>query len=83
MEQPMPMTRTQIYLSPDQHDHVLELAEAQCRTMAEVIREAVAEYLARQSPAADPLLDLVALGNSGVTDGAMNHDRDLYDPQQS
>lgn len=75
----MAMTRTQIYLTREQHRRVQAVAGAQARTMADVIREAVEEYLVRRTSDADPLLDLVALGRSGIADGAVSHDRDVYD----
>lgn len=72
------MVRTQIYLNESQHRYLYDLADAQQRTMASLIREAVAEYLVRRSVEADPLLDLLDLGASGISDGAVEHDRDIY-----
>jgi hypothetical protein len=39
--------RTQIYLTPGQREKLSERAKRQGRTMADVIREAVDDYLAR------------------------------------
>ncbi len=75
----MAMTRTQIYLTEEQRGKIQRLAEAQHKTMAEVIREAVEEYMTRQRSNEDPLWDIVALGSSGITDGSIHHDRDIYD----
>lgn len=72
------MVRTQIYLEEDQHRILNDLADAQQRTMAALIREALAEYLVRRSAETDPLLDLFGLGASGISDGAVEHDRDIY-----
>jgi hypothetical protein len=74
----MTMTRTQIYLTAEQHQHAQEVAAAQGKTMAEVIREAIAAYIVAQTGDEDPLQEIVGLGASGVGDGARQHDRDLY-----
>jgi len=85
----MAMTRTQIYLTEEQHGWILRLAKAQRKTMAEVIREAVEEYVIKQMDtedlgetsvsSADPLRDIIGLGASGITDGSIHHDRYIYD----
>lgn len=72
------MVRTQIYLDEDQRRDLYGLAEAQQRTLASLIREAVDEYLVRRAVESDPLLDLLDLGGSGIHDGAIEHDRDIY-----
>ena len=59
------MTRTQVYLLREQHGRIQDLAHTQSRTMAAIIRDAVDEYLTRHSGGDDPMLDLIALGNSG------------------
>jgi hypothetical protein len=43
--------RTQVLLEQTQHDTLRELAEAEGRSMSEIIREAVAEYLVDQERA--------------------------------
>jgi len=85
----MAMTRTQVYLTEEQHRHIQRLAEAQHKTMAQVIREAVEEYAIKQMDtedfsetsvsSADPLRDIIGLGASGITDGSIHHDRYIYD----
>jgi len=45
----MAMTRTQIYLTEEQRKQIQRLAEAQHKTMAQVIREAVKEYIVQRS----------------------------------
>jgi len=84
----MAMTRTQIHLTEEQRRQIQRLAEARHKTMAEVIREAVEEYMIQQidtedsaAPAsrADPLRDIIGLGASGITDGSIHHDRDIHD----
>jgi len=73
------MTRTQVYLTEEQRRQIQRLAEAQRKTMAQVIREAVEEYVIRQTTDDDPLWDIIGLGASGITDGSIHHDRDIYD----
>ncbi|MBM4464080.1 MAG: CopG family transcriptional regulator [Chloroflexi bacterium] len=75
----MAMTRTQIYLTEEQSEQVKRLAEAQHKTMAEVIREAVKEYIVQRSAKQSVWWDIVNLGYSGITDGSIHHDRDIYD----
>lgn len=85
----MAMTRTQIYLTEEQRRQIQRLAEAQHKTMAQVIREAVEEYVIKQMDTenlrkasvnpTDPLWDIIGLGASGITDGSVHHDRDIYD----
>jgi hypothetical protein len=83
----MAMIRTQIYLTEEQRKQMQRLAEAQHKTMAQVIREAIEEYVIQQMGTkdlgelseADPLQDIIGLGASGITDGSIHHDRDIYD----
>ena len=85
----MAMTRTQIYLTEEQREQIQRLAEAQHKTMAQVIREAVEEYVIKQMDtedfgkisvsSADPLRDIIGLGASGITDGSIHHDHYIYD----
>lgn len=75
----MAMTRTQVYLTEQQRRQIQRLAEAQRKTMAQVIREAIEEYMIRQTTDEDPLWDIIGLGSSGITDGSIHHDRDICD----
>ena len=75
----MTMTRTQIYLTDEQRRQLEVLAETRDTTMSRVIREAMAEYVARHLVERDPLLDIIGLGHSGLGDGSVHHDRDIYD----
>ena len=45
--------------------------------MAELIRQGVDHLLAAVPPEEDPLLNIIGLGDSGVTDLAENHGRYL------
>ena len=75
----MAMTRTQIYLTEEQRRQIQRLAEAQNKSMAQVIRDAVEEYILKWSAEENALWDIVNLGSSGITDGSIHHDRDIYD----
>ncbi len=46
-------TRTQVYLTQEQRDRIEELRSHDGRTLAEVIRTALDEYLATHGPAAE------------------------------
>lgn len=46
-------TRTQVYLTQEQRDRIEELRAADGRTLAEVIRTALDEYLATHGPVAE------------------------------
>jgi len=82
------MIRTQIYLSPEQHDELKRRGEGSKKTMASMIREAVDHYLAEEQapspfPVDDPLFDLIGAIDSGPTDVSENHDAYLYnDPHK-
>lgn len=83
--------RTQIYLDKAQHEALKQKAAQKSTSMAQIIREAVAVYLA-QSEAEDdfdweayendPIWKIreiaEELGPSGTSDGAINHDHYLY-----
>jgi predicted transcriptional regulator len=75
----MAMTRTQVYLTEEQHRHIQRLAEAQHKTMAQIIREVLEEYIVQRSTDESAWWDIVNLGSSGITDGSIHHDRDIYD----
>lgn len=75
----MPMKRTQIYLTEEQHRYLERLASTRDTTISSLIREAISEYVVRQLAEQDPLLDMIGLGKSGLGDGSIHHDRDIYD----
>lgn len=83
--------RTQIYLDKAQHEALKQKAAQKSTSMAQIIREAVAVYLAQAN--ADDDFDWEAykndpiwkireaveeLGLSGILDGSINHDHYLY-----
>jgi Arc/MetJ-type ribon-helix-helix transcriptional regulator len=49
----MPATRTQVYLTEDQRREIEKLRASDGRTLAEVVRAALDEYLATHGPAAE------------------------------
>jgi predicted transcriptional regulator len=73
------MKRTQIYLTEEQHRYLERLASTRDTTISSLIREAISEYVVRQLAEQDPLLDMIGLGKSGLGDGSIHHDRDIYD----
>ena len=66
----MAMIRTQIYLTEEQRRKIKQLAKLQYKSMAQVVREAVEEYMIRQTN--DLLRDTVELDSSGITDGSIH-----------
>ena len=80
------MVRTQVYLPREVHATLTRRAEAQGLTLADQIRAALDEDLARVQAAEagaafqpdDPLLAVIGLFDSGRTDLAPNHDQCLY-----
>lgn len=81
--------RTQIYLERSQHDTLKRVAARRSVSMAQVVREAIKDYL-DEPPAQvrpeqrDPVWALVQaareIGGSGRTDGATRVEEDLYGP---
>ena len=86
--------RTQIYLEKAQHEALKQKAAEKSTSMAQIIREAVAVYLAQTETKTeddfdweayknDPIWNIPAiaqeLGPSGITDGSINHDYYIYD----
>jgi len=76
------MTRTQVYLTPQQHRALKKEAEREGVSMTEVLRRILDQHLlgrrtAGRSPKKDLILSFVGLGESGRTDVAANHDRAL------
>jgi len=55
------------------------MAQAQRSSMAELIRQAVTEFLAQWTTQENPWWSIVGLGASGIADGSVEHDRDIYD----
>lgn len=74
------MVRTQIQLTEEQSERLRRLAEIDNISLAEVIRRSVDNYIeARQSVSREErkrrLLLVVGIGDSGVPDLGVNHDK--------
>lgn len=76
------MHRMQFYIEPNVRDELASLAERRNVSMAQLIREAILSFVAReaQAPDGDPLLDIVGMIDSPdvPSDAAENHDRHIY-----
>lgn len=75
------MIRKQIYLEEGMDDLIKEIAEKKDISQSEVIRRAVEKYISeeqKKGEVEDPLLELIGLGSSDVTDGSINHDHYIY-----
>jgi hypothetical protein len=69
--------RKQIYLGQEQNDKIKQIAMRRRWTEAEVIREAIDEYMKKQEQN-DPLLKLFDLTDSNPIDGSVHHDQYIY-----
>lgn len=77
------MKRKQVYLEDEQERAIKQLARSRGVSEATVIRDAMDRYLHECSEVGpvdeeDPILAIIGIGKPGVTDGSINHDRDLY-----
>lgn len=77
----MPKVRTQIYLNEDQHQILSELSNLRKTTIAEIVRQAINDYLSKISSmqSVNPLNKIIALGESGRSFGSLRHDEEIYD----
>jgi hypothetical protein len=69
----------QIYLRHDQLNALRRVAERRGASLAELVRQGVDLLLEGLPPEQDPLLDILALYDSGIQDLAQNHDAYLVD----
>lgn len=81
------MVRTQVYLPADLYDVMKRRSENEGVTMATQIREALTRYVTNLEEeeeeghiltADDPIWKLIGIGNSGIADGSVNHDKYIY-----
>ena len=75
------MHRMQFYIEPQVHDELSLLARRRNVAMAELIREAIASFIARETPRQDdPALRIIGMIDSpdAPGDAAVNHDRYIY-----
>ena len=70
----MALTRTQIYLEPEQHRLLKKEAEAKGISLAELLRRMAWEHL-RTEPTHKDFFSVVALGKSGKSTVSEEHDR--------
>lgn len=77
----MSKVRTQIYLTEEQHQILINLSRRNNTPLAEMIRRAVDEYLGKMSAmeGLNPLNNIIALGKSGISKGSVKHDEEIYD----
>ena len=88
--------RTQIYLDHEQHEALKRAAKERSISMAQVVREAVAVYLADEAASGvtdddayldDPAWRLLEsaeqIGGSGSSDGASRLEEKLYGPAET
>ncbi len=64
----------QVYLRPDQDTALRQIAATRKVSMAELVREGVDRVITDTPIDDDPLLGLIGLGSSDVTDLAERHD---------
>lgn len=64
----------QVYLRPDQLDSLRSLSRRRGESIAGLVREGVDRLLEDLPPEEDPLLEIIALYDSGVGDLAEKHD---------
>ncbi|WP_106496306.1 CopG family transcriptional regulator [Lentibacillus sp. Marseille-P4043] len=71
--------RKQVYLEPEQNKRVKQLSALNGKTEAEIIREAIDNYLVNnRANQKDPLFELVGLVKNGAKNGSVEHDQDIY-----
>ena len=73
------MKRTTLFIDPQLERELQALARRDGRSMAALVREAVAQYVAAARSAAPARLSFVAAGRSGRTDVADRHEELLFD----
>lgn len=75
------MHRMQFYIEPQVHDELSMLARHRNVAMAELIREAITSFIARETPRQDDAaLKVIGMIDSpdAPGDAAINHDRYIY-----
>lgn len=64
----------QIYLRPDQDAAIRAMAKTENVAIAELVRRGIDQLLTQVPVEQDPLMSIIGLGSSNVTDLAENHD---------
>ncbi|MCL4261557.1 MAG: hypothetical protein KJ069_00005 [Anaerolineae bacterium] len=67
----------QIYLREDQLSALRRIADERGTSVALLVRQSIDQLIMSLPVTEDPLLDIVGLGDSGLSDLAENHDRHL------
>ncbi|MFD1361813.1 ribbon-helix-helix domain-containing protein [Lentibacillus salinarum] len=75
--------RKQIYLEPDQNKKIKQLSARERKTEAEIIRDAVNNYLSNNEANTDPLSQLIGMVKNGDRQGSTKHDLDIYLSEKS
>jgi hypothetical protein len=72
--------RTQIYLTEEQHQRLSNLSNQRKAPIAQMVPQAVDEYLSKMSSGekSNPLSKIIALGGSGSSRGSLRHDQEIY-----
>lgn len=73
----------QIYLRPDQDAALRARAKQENVPIAELVRQGVDKILAAVPIDQDPLLSLIGIASSNVTDLSVNHDKYLVEIYES
>jgi hypothetical protein len=72
------MKRTTVFLYETTECDLKALARQQGRPVADMVREALVDYVAREKEKARRPLRFVAIGDSGVTDTAERHEELVF-----
>lgn len=75
------MIRKQIYLEEAIIEQLKEIAEKENLSQSELIRQSIKSYIKEKQSkgeAKNPLLKLIGICSSDITDGSINHDQYIY-----
>jgi metal-responsive CopG/Arc/MetJ family transcriptional regulator len=75
------MVRKQIYLEEALIEQIREIAEKDNISQSEVIRESIRDFIRKKlvsGEARNPLLEMIGMVDSDITDGSVNHDKCIY-----
>ncbi len=75
------MIRKQIYIEEILIEQIKEIADKKNISQSELIRQAIKIFIKEEQlkgEAEDPLLKLLGLFSSDITDGSINHDKYIY-----
>ena len=75
------MIRKQIYLEETIIEQIKEIADKENISQSELIRQSIKNYIKEKQSKGeieDPLLKLIGICSSDITDGSVNHDKYIY-----